>query len=526
MSDEGFVKTVTTENGSELIKFAYYVLLDYFKRTPKLAEEKQIKRNLAMWLRDKYPEYMIDQNAHLSVAKFVLNKKINLPPKKEILKFIDVYEIKLPSKDDIIYVNSRLHSPHWVDNEGNKLSDNEYIEERELFLSVNIDGGGDYKVTFSVYKQLIDGKYIKIAENLLGEKKEGTKTYITKWLYKRERALRRENDIKLYFRAHKNNYTETETVVKSFIDGIVAIETERKKGEYFNFNSNTYVGYGGAQQWYKEAIFFNGVTGWDKAKGEKMDFTGCGSIAATNIIYYYAQQFSPLFAKIKTSNGLKNTNKEPTQAEYMHMAFSVYNNYTMQTIPKIGTGIWFIDSLCDGIIKFAQERGISLKKHTLTNKILTSDNSFSHAVDFITEGLKNNFPIILLVTKNNYIKSVYNINTNNPDMAEQHFVTITSIKRTKKDEEDYELTISSWSKRKTIKSLKEMWKETPDWFDAAQLAVAGSIALKTLNTKEVETPDWLYTANEVVQKTAAGLAVSSPLTLKFASVSLGYCSFE
>jgi len=492
MADEGFEKTVTAENGPELVKFAYYVLLYYFEHKPAIAEEKNLQRKLAMWLRDKYPEDMIDPNAPLSDAKFIINKRINIPPKKEILEIIDVYEIKLPCDDDVINVASRLCNPYWLDNEENEISDNEknyYIEERDICLSVNMDGGGDYKVTFSVYKQLTDGKYKKIAENLLGNKKEGTNTYISKWLYKRERELKREENVKLYFRSYKDNYTETETDVRPFVDGIVAIETERNNKRIF-FDFSDYNGYGGHQSWYEDEVL-KGVAGWNPTKGKRMNESGCGPIAATNVIYYYAQQFTPLFAKLKTSKGLQDTDIVPTQKDYIHMAFSVYNNYTMQTIPEVGWGIWFIDPLCDGIVRFAKERGVNMTKNTLTNKIISSNNSFRQAVDFITNGLKNNYPVFLLVTLNK--EAAWLEKHHSEVMGERHFVTITAIERVEQDNEDYKLVVSTWAKRQIIPSLKRMWEGTPAWFNGLQI---------------ITTP------------TIAGL-----ITHKFASVSLGYCSF-
>jgi hypothetical protein len=161
----------------------------------------------------------------------------------------------------------------------------------------------------------------------------------------------------------------------------------------------------------------------------------------------------------------------------------MYNSYTLQTLPGLGLGIWSIDPICNGIVRFVQERGVRLKKHTLNNKILAFNNSFKQAADFIIEGIKNNYPIILLVTFNNEITSL-----NDSIMVDRHFVTITAITRTTSDEEDYELTVSNWGDRKTLPSLKRMWEGTPFLFDRVQVA------------------------NPII-------------TYRIASVSLGYCSF-
>jgi hypothetical protein len=521
MANEGFDKIVAEENGPELVKFAYHVLLYFFESSRTIAEDKKRQKRMAMWLRNEYPEYMVDPNAPLTVAKFNLNKKIHIPAKDKIMKIIGAVKININSKEEKVRIPSRLCNARWLDTEGNELPDDYYIEEKTLCLSVECDGGNNTQVIFSVYRQLTDDKFETIAENLRGEVKNDTNTYIAQWQYKRERERRRERNVKLYFRAHKNNTVETESAVRSFVDGIVAIETERNnQGKFFDFDIIT--NYGGFQEWYEDKKLFTAVAEWKEKKGKVMNSSGCGPIAATNVIYYYAQQFNASFAKLKTPNGFQDTPKKPKQEEYMRMAFSVYNNYTLQTIQGLGLGIWYIDPLCDGIVKFAQERGISLEKHTLTNKVLASNNSFRQAADFITEGLKNNYPVILLVTLNGYIAEIERKTQPDPDMAELHFVTITAMKRAENDEEDYELIVSSWGNSKIIKSLKRMWKETHVLFNGAQVATAAAVATCALKKKDEETPDWL----NGLQTAATVVTDIAPLTLSFASVSLGYCSFS
>jgi hypothetical protein len=479
-----------------------------------------------MWLRDKYPEYMFDPNAPLDDAKFNLNERIHIPAKGEILEIIGAVKIKMNSKEEEVLIPSRLRNARWLDAEGNKLPDDYYIEERTLCLSVEYRGGSDTKITFSVYRQMKDGTFEIIAENLRGEKKDDADVCTAQLQYKRERERGREKNATLYFRAHKNNTVETESAVRPFIDGIVAIETERNgQGKFFDFNNvnidkvSAVPAYGGFQKWYEDISLFTGVAEWNLKKGETMNKSGCGPIAATNVIYYYAQQFNASFAKLKTPNGFQDTPKIPNQTEYTRMAFSVYNDYTRQTFIS-GTGIWFIDTVCDGIVKFAQERGVSLKKHTLTNKVLASNNSFMQAVDFITEGLKNNNPVILLVTFNSHAASLERnaLPSRSPDMAQFHFVIITAIKRVKSDEEDYELTVSTWCEKKTIGSLKKMLKGTYA-FDVVRVAtVTAAVASTALRKTGEETPAW-------VNGLQIAASAFSPFALNVASVSLGYCSF-
>ena len=292
---------------------------------------------------------------------------------------------------------------------------------------------------------------------------------------------------------------------------------------YRGIGRSRFIPYGGDQDWYANEHIFSGIENWDRNRGERMATTGCGAIAATNVIYYYAQNFTPAFSKFRMTRGtFIDMHVIPTQGEYITVASDVYDTYTPQTLnvpyslirafvesltlrrvelPETpGLGIWFIDTVCDGIVTFARARGVRLRKHTILNNLPTI--SFRTAADFITEGLVNNFPVILLVTFNDYIASLPRRN----NMAELHFVVITSIKKKTKIErrtystgrtaerileEDYDLVISNWGARQTIPSLKEMWEGTPLWFDQLQ----------------------------------SGLVISQ-FTRRLASISLGYCSFK
>ena len=523
MSIDGFDKTVTEQNGPELMKFAYHILLYYFERTPALAEEKKLQRRLAMWLRDKYQKNMVDPNAPLSDAKFILNERLSIPSKDKISEIVGLYNVPI-NRESVIYVSSRLVKALWLDTNGSELPDNYFIEERTLSLSVEY-GGGDTHVNFSVYRQRSDGSFEKIAENLRGEKQNGINTFIAQFHYRRERERGRQESVNLYFRAYKNNAAQTESVVRPFVDGIVAIETERNwQRKFFEFSDPQPHPYGGFQGWYKQGDLFTNDTDFRRKKGASMDGSGCGPIAATNVIYHYAQQFNASFAKRRFPDGFQDTPVIPTRKEYIHMAVDVYNSYTMQTVPGLPLGIWFIDPLCNGIVRFAQDRGVSLKKHTLTNKVLASKNSFRQAVDFIIEGLKNNYPVILLVTANNYIISARHKSTpvQGNRMVQFHIVAVTAMKRTAENEEDYELAISNWSERSTIPSLKQMWEGTNIMFDGTQVATAAAVAKTALKKTGAETP----AMSDGLQIAATVAAAAAPLTLRFASVSLGYCSFR
>jgi hypothetical protein len=111
---------------------------------------------------------------------------------------------------------------------------------------------------------------------LYGEKIDGTSIYIAQWQYKRARKRNRQTSVRLYFRAYKNNTIETESPVRSFVDGIIAIKTERNGMRKFFVICDTLNNYGGDQAWYTEPTLFTGVRGWNSGKGRIMNISGCG----------------------------------------------------------------------------------------------------------------------------------------------------------------------------------------------------------------------------------------------------------
>jgi len=207
--------------------------------------------------------------------------------------------------------------------------------------------------------------------------------------------------------------------------------------------------YGGDQTWYQTIL-----------NKPDMNKTGCGSIAAANIIYYYAQ----------TCDSGRNlvSAQFPTQIEYTDFAANIYCRYIKQTVkfPNHPLGVWSVKAVSSGLKKYFRQRKTFIKKHLLKNGIY----SFKDAAEFIKEGLDKNCPVVLHVLFSKYAKSFYDKGI----MTHLHFVTITrlveKVKITKEitdiDEEktlkrevvDYSLTISTWGRRTEIPSLKELWK--------------------------------------------------------------------
>ena len=253
-----------------------------------------------------------------------------------------------------------------------------------------------------------------------------------------------------------------------------------------NYNGDFEHPYGGDQGWFPL---------------HNMRETGCGPIAATNVIYYYAQ----------TNRLLNNLVDEPfpTWEQFTFDATRIYHLYTPQTItipipippitpstllspiiPVIPTqfinksfGVWFIDTLANGVVRFARGNNVRMRSHTLSNRgnETARRQSYPGAVQFIKAGLSTNNPVVLLVSFNDYIAN----SGSEVQMSETHLVTITAMTEIRKVEitrdrrgrivkrndlgiADYELRTSDWGLRRHIPSLRQMWESSSQIIETAQ----------------------------------------------------------
>ena len=249
-------------------------------------------------------------------------------------------------------------------------------------------------------------------------------------------------------------------------------------GQFVNFSGTS--DYGGNQRWFENEINLPDIT---QANRDRMADTGCGSVAATNIIYYYALT-NRLFGNIVKGS------LPPSMEEFINYAATMYTTYTKQTIP--GLGIWFIDTIANGVVTFARRESIELRPHILTNarRNLNSKEpiiSYDDAVTFLKQGLNGDNPVVLLVTYNDYIAEY------EASMSQTHFVTITAMTEIVEKEitfdqngvqtsvkdlgiKDYELTTSDYGRRKTISSLKQMWEATSPGINAVRNLGLASIS--------------------------------------------------
>jgi len=257
-----------------------------------------------------------------------------------------------------------------------------------------------------------------------------------------------------------------------------AIDTpiEQRLGGRFVHFSDDFESYGGDQGWW------NDVDITDPPLPRLAD-TGCGAIAAANIIFYYA-----LTNRLVT-NALGAL--PPSRETFLAFATEMYNTYTPQTItlPTLrrereprSYGIWFMDTLLLGVKAFAEERlNTILHGDIIVNSGRLGATSYVDAVKFLKNALINDHPVALLVTYNDYIAS-----PESGDMMEEHFVTITAMNEIREYDIllrdgveieqdnlgviDYELVISNWGERQVIPSFKQMWESSSpvvDWIQAS-----------------------------------------------------------
>ena len=262
--------------------------------------------------------------------------------------------------------------------------------------------------------------------------------------------------------------TESDIVSVTYIIEDHAIyELSTEKSQKFVIISDNDNDYGGDQTWFLTIL---NKSLWND--------TGCGPVAATNILFYYAQNKS--FGVFLFSNAY------PTEKEFITWAALNYEVYTPQSLiikDKNGNtqsfGVWFISTISDGMVFFAKRRNIVLTPHTFDNEA----SSWLSAANFIIKGLEKDYPVILFVTVNEYAASLQGIT------AQLHYVTITRMTEKRKfaitkyssgKEEktdlgivDYSLTISTWGERNEIPSLKSLWESK------TALSTVASIVLKT-----------------------------------------------
>jgi len=259
----------------------------------------------------------------------------------------------------------------------------------------------------------------------------------------------------------------------------------RLRGRFVNF-SDYLTAYGGDQEWWTDDEIID-------SPQPRLTNTGCGAIAAANIIHYYI-----LTNQIETE---ALGSMPPSRESFLAHATEMYNTYTSQTVTLSALrrdeeprsyGIWFMSTLANGIPRFTDRLGTILESHVINNTFFRVSSarspvvSYENAVAFIINALGNDHPVALLVT---YIASPESGN-----MVEEHFVTITTINEIREYDillrdgveagqtnlgvVDYELVISNWGRRQVIPSFKQMWESSSSFVENINFALA-PIAVQT-----------------------------------------------
>lgn len=178
-------------------------------------------------------------------------------------------------------------------------------------------------------------------------------------------------------------------------------------------------------------IHYGGYQGWLSKEGHISKFwsnRACGLISATNIFYYMGA-----YHKGSISPKKINISKE----NFIDFALYLYKFIK----PRI-YGIPTIPIMIKGMNNYAKTMGIELTPFLLINPLTKSET-----IEYIKDGLRKNYPIMMLT---------WNTNQRN---LKYHWVTITGYYKDI-EEKNYILT-SNWAKKENF-SLDE-------WFDDKSL---------------------------------------------------------
>lgn len=195
--------------------------------------------------------------------------------------------------------------------------------------------------------------------------------------------------------------------------------------------------YGGDQDWYRNV------------NKQNRKNTGCGSVAAANVLLYYIQQDIPLISDKLSKSYFKDKNSI-TKKEFTNFMNDLYLKYLGQTIytnffnNELSFGIWSIHRFCKGLKKYATSCDVKLTEHYISN----SNNSFNNAKLFIETAIYNNYPVVVLIKLNKYAKNLHTL-------LDKHFVTITGMNEFKND---FSITISNFGNKVVIKSFRALWE--------------------------------------------------------------------
>lgn len=233
----------------------------------------------------------------------------------------------------------------------------------------------------------------------------------------------------------------------------------------------------------------------------------CGVIAAANVIAYMAKRnYKGISSGKLMSQYAYNKDNQIYHSSYMGMAFNIYMNFlTPKDFDKIylvyykgikvtvsqvigevvkelnesgnksianminnitTVGIWSIDKVTNAILKYSQDKGVSLLSKSTSNYDRGRSGSFERGCEFIHEGLLKDCPVIIYLTVNPSADATA--------IADKHFMVITQLVRvyslsqkTKNgikypinEELDYAyITVASWGQEYVI-NFDRIWNDS------------------------------------------------------------------
>lgn len=168
--------------------------------------------------------------------------------------------------------------------------------------------------------------------------------------------------------------------------------------------------YGGNQRWFKE---------------KSLRKCGCSIVAAANITAY-----------------ISFTMKKKYMYDYEDMSLDNFL-LLMESIagfiqPDEEKGVTSVFYFNERVIKFAEEKGVKIKSHTIT-----TNDDFNSVKNFIKTALKENKPVALLMLENNILKEF-----------DWHWMTITKLFE---DMDKNYIDFSTWGERR-IFTLEDFYK--------------------------------------------------------------------
>ncbi len=193
--------------------------------------------------------------------------------------------------------------------------------------------------------------------------------------------------------------------------------------------------YGGNQYWFRDWL-----------GNDIKHQSGCGPVAAANIIAYYM-----LKGKLNTHISSYGLSGSPIVlgGQFIDLMNLMYDSYVTQSTAP-GLGVWYMDDFVSGVEKYMKQQG-GIPNTSQINDFSTNG---SDAADFILKGLLDNNPVTLLLWKNSFTNTYpgYTQNYSN------HFMTITGI-HYDVESGKYDVGMSTWGEYQTLRDFGAIWDE-------------------------------------------------------------------